>query len=204
MHKSVLYSLSLKFVSQTNIAIDWRKSIWVTAWQNQQNNLCTQRRLRPAWASAQSDQSLCCSHKEALGPRLPTELTAKTADAQADLSLRWVHMSFCWICQAQVGLISIPLENKPEHGKTYTMTCAPSKTSDNPVHPPSLISLPLAHSIWSHLQEDSSDLDAQAQVWVFIWHTCGFVGFVMSQLKFSIYISEKKLTDIWIANKVKE
>ena len=22
--------------------------------------------------------------------------TAKTADAQADLSLRWAHMSFCW------------------------------------------------------------------------------------------------------------
>ena len=32
-------------------------SIWVTAWQNQQNDLCTQWRLRSAWASAQSDQS---------------------------------------------------------------------------------------------------------------------------------------------------
>ena len=30
--------------------------------------LCTQGRLRSAWASAQSDQSLCCPHEETLGP----------------------------------------------------------------------------------------------------------------------------------------
>ena len=34
---------------------------------------CGQRRLRSAWADA---------------------------DAQADLSLRWPHMSFCWFCHA--------------------------------------------------------------------------------------------------------
>ena len=33
------------------------KLIWSSAWQNQQNDLCAQRRLRSAWASAQSDQS---------------------------------------------------------------------------------------------------------------------------------------------------
>ena len=33
-------------------------SNWATAWQNQQNNLCAQQRLKSAWASAQSDQSL--------------------------------------------------------------------------------------------------------------------------------------------------
>ena len=30
--------------------------------------LCAQRRLRSAWASAQSNQSLCCPHEESLGP----------------------------------------------------------------------------------------------------------------------------------------
>ena len=30
--------------------------------------LCTQQRLRSAWASAQSDQSLCCPHEETLSP----------------------------------------------------------------------------------------------------------------------------------------
>ena len=33
---------------------------WATSWQNQQNGRCTQLRLRSAWASAQSDQSLRC------------------------------------------------------------------------------------------------------------------------------------------------
>ena len=31
--------------------------IWATSWQNQQNGMCAQWRLRSAWASAQSDQS---------------------------------------------------------------------------------------------------------------------------------------------------
>ena len=30
---------------------------WASSWENQQNELCAQRRLRSAWASAQSDQS---------------------------------------------------------------------------------------------------------------------------------------------------
>ena len=40
---------------------------WARAWQNQQNDLCAQWRLRSAWASAQSDQSLRCLHEECLG-----------------------------------------------------------------------------------------------------------------------------------------
>ena len=51
---------------------------WATAWQNQQNDLCAQRRLRSAWASAQSDQSQRCPPEAKLGPKLPTERTAKT------------------------------------------------------------------------------------------------------------------------------
>ena len=55
-----------------------RLSTWATAWQNQQNDMCAQRRFRSAWASAQSDQSLRCPHEEALRPWLPIERTAKT------------------------------------------------------------------------------------------------------------------------------
>ena len=36
--------------------------------QNQQNDLCIQRRLRSAWASTQSDQSFCCLYEETLDP----------------------------------------------------------------------------------------------------------------------------------------
>ena len=41
---------------------------WAASWQNQQNGMWAQQRLRSAWASAQSDQSLRCPHQEILGP----------------------------------------------------------------------------------------------------------------------------------------
>ena len=57
---------------------------WATTRQNHQNDLCAQRRqislgIRPVW----SESSLF-------------------TDAQADLSLRWAHRSFCWFCRAAV------------------------------------------------------------------------------------------------------
>ena len=51
---------------------------WAVSWQNQQNGMCAQRRLRSAWVSAQSDQSLRCPLEESLGPELPIKRTAKT------------------------------------------------------------------------------------------------------------------------------
>ena len=42
------------------------------------DGMCAQRRLRSAYASAQSDQSLHCPHDDTLGPLLRTEHTAKT------------------------------------------------------------------------------------------------------------------------------
>ena len=53
-------------------------------------------------ASAQSDQSLRCPHEKSLGPRLPTESTAKTlirlggCPGWSESSLG-AH-SFCWFC----------------------------------------------------------------------------------------------------------
>ena len=38
-----------------------QKDKWTGARQNQQNDMCAQRRLRSAWVSAQSDQSLRCA-----------------------------------------------------------------------------------------------------------------------------------------------
>ena len=46
--------------------------------QNQQNDLCAQRRLLSAWAPTQSDQGLRCPHEEILGSQPPIECTAKT------------------------------------------------------------------------------------------------------------------------------
>ena len=84
--------------------------IWASAWQNLQKGMCAQRRLRSAWASTQSDQSVCCPHAENLDPQLPTERTAKTLirlggcpgwsesslDANAILQVLTRAGSFCW------------------------------------------------------------------------------------------------------------
>ena len=76
--------------------------IWVASWQSQQNGMCAQRKLRTAWASAQSDQSLRCPHEESLFPQLPIEHTANAlirlggCPGWSEASLG-IH-AFCWFC----------------------------------------------------------------------------------------------------------
>ena len=75
--------------------------IWAAAQQNQQYGLCTQLRLRSAWASAQSDQSLRCQHGESLDPNsyplsAQRRLRSDWANAKADLSICWVHILSCF------------------------------------------------------------------------------------------------------------
>ena len=55
------------YINMTALKVSPKVNKWATSWQNQQNDLCAQWQLRSAWASAQSDQSLCCPHKESLG-----------------------------------------------------------------------------------------------------------------------------------------
>ena len=45
-----------------------KTSKWATSWQNQQDGMCAQQRLRSACAFAESDQSLRCPHEETLDP----------------------------------------------------------------------------------------------------------------------------------------
>ena len=51
---------------------------WASAWQNLQNGVWDQRRLRSAWASVQSDQSLCCALNGQLRTQGFFKRTAKT------------------------------------------------------------------------------------------------------------------------------
>ena len=64
--------------------------------------LCVQRRLRSAWASAQSDQSLRCPRVETFRSQLPTGRTAKTLIRLGGCR-DWTESSlgahsFCWFC----------------------------------------------------------------------------------------------------------
>ena len=78
------------------------KIIWAASWQNQQKDLCTQRRLRSARASAQSDQeSSLCAQWVAKDPSFlhaDSKDWPDWADAQAYLSLRWAQMPFVGFC----------------------------------------------------------------------------------------------------------
>ena len=67
--------------------------------KNQQNDLCTQRRLRSAWASAQPDQSLLFPWRStgSLATHWAhSEDWTDWAETQADLSLCWAQRSYCW------------------------------------------------------------------------------------------------------------
>ena len=85
--------------------------------------MCVQRRLRSAWASAKSDQSLCCPHEESLGPWLPIERTAKTLIRLGGCQ-GWTESSrcahpHCWVCH-EAAHLSYP--RKPNTKKeAYTM-----------------------------------------------------------------------------------
>ena len=71
--------------------------------------LCAQRRLRSTWASAQSDQSLLsCTQWVAKDPSFlhaDSEDWSDRVDAQANLSLCWAHISFCWFCREAAHLM---------------------------------------------------------------------------------------------------
>ena len=43
-------------------------SIWACTWQNQQNDICAQQKLRSAWASTQSDHKVVAVHMKNIEP----------------------------------------------------------------------------------------------------------------------------------------
>ena len=79
-----------------------RKIMSAATWQNQQN-VCAQRRLRSVWASAQSDQSLCCALNGSLKTQDFFMRTAKTlirlggCPGWSESSLG--AQSLCWFCR---------------------------------------------------------------------------------------------------------
>ena len=95
----------------------------LTSWQNQQNGMCAQRRLRSACASAQSDQRLHCPHEQSCGPQLPTERTAKTlirlgrCPGWSESSLG--AQSFCWFCH-EAAQITINSQNSVSSDDRHT------------------------------------------------------------------------------------
>ena len=81
--------------------------LWIAAWQNQQMTCApSEDSDQPGHPPVWSDSSLCAQ----LAVKGPMFLHADSedwldwADAQAHLSLRWAHRSFCWFCHAAAQL----------------------------------------------------------------------------------------------------
>ena len=85
--------------------------------KNKKKIVCAQRRLRSAWASAQSDQSSLSALNKAWVLSYPLS-------AQADLSVRWVHSHF-------VGFVMswLKCETNHKHWFTGSSTSAPLDTN---------------------------------------------------------------------------
>ena len=92
--------------------------------------LCAQRKLRSAWATAQSDQSLRRPLIEQLRFQDFFVRTAKTlfrrSNAQTDLSLHWAHRLFCWFCHAAALSYILEFINVFEKETRFLPTTDPS------------------------------------------------------------------------------
>ena len=102
---------------------------WAASWQNQQNMACA--------PSKDSDQpghqpslirvfAVCMKKAWVVSYPLSAQrrLWSDWADAQADLSLRWAHMPFCWFCHEAAHIII----NDPRHEETCLRGLRPGKT----------------------------------------------------------------------------
>ena len=111
-----VHSYTYMFLSNAN---------WAASWQNHQNGMRAQRRLRSALASAQSESSLSAwrklgslanhwAHsKDSDQPGHPSEDWSEWADTQANLSLRWAHSHFVGFVTCSLFIYLIL------HGKIY-------------------------------------------------------------------------------------
>ena len=65
IRQNILLVMSFEKAHVQRLRWVWAFAIWAAAWQNQQNGMCAQWRLRSARAFAQSDQSSLCTQRVA-------------------------------------------------------------------------------------------------------------------------------------------
>ena len=110
--------------------------MWAASWQNQQNWMCAQRRLRSAWATARSDQSSLSAWRK-LGSLAIHWAHSKDSD-QTGRTPGWPESSLGshhfvgfvvrWLIYIRF-IIATDLENEQRHDKTNKMSVRPAKIS---------------------------------------------------------------------------
>ena len=123
---------------------------------NQQNGMCAQRRLRSAWAVTQSIRVFAVRMKKAWVLSFPLSIQRRLWSDWADARLIRVfagRTSFCQFCNmaahfiahrhvTDLGFWALLLSQSMTKATKWR---APSEDSDQPGHPPSLISLLCLH-----------------------------------------------------------
>ena len=94
--------------------ITGRPTIWAASWQNQQNGMSAQRRLRSTWASAQSIRVFAVRMKKAWVNSYPLS-------AQQRLWSDWTHMPFCWFCHETAHMYTVWLCHMGTHHTVQKM-----------------------------------------------------------------------------------
>ena len=83
---------------------------WAVTWQNQQNGCALGEDSDQPWHPPSLIRVFAVRMKKAwvLSYLLSAQqLWSDWANAQADLSLRWAHRSYCWFCHAVVKMIEL-------------------------------------------------------------------------------------------------
>ena len=103
--------------AQTYLSKHLISSSWSVNWQNQQNDCGSAKTqislaIHPVW----SESSLCAQliAKDSTFLHTDSEDWSDWADAQADLSLCWANMPFCWFCH-EVAHMNVELFIKSKH-----------------------------------------------------------------------------------------
>ena len=82
--------------------------IWAASWQNQQNDCALSEESDQPGHPPSLIRVFAVRTLGSLGPKLSScgqrRLWSDWADSQADLSVRWAHMPFCWFCHEAAHL----------------------------------------------------------------------------------------------------
>ena len=86
---------------------------WAVTWDFQQCGMCDQQKLRPAWAYAQSDQSLCSSLEYSRGVQLLTEQNLELLSLKevciGSSESTLVKVPHCWKSHVTAQICFLPI-----------------------------------------------------------------------------------------------
>ena len=156
--------------------------------------MCAQRRLKWAWASAQSDQSSLCAQWVAKNRSFlhadseDSDQTGRMVRLICVFAGRTCHfvgfvvtrLIWCWEVTGKQGYdLELPLWNEPPHDKTNKMTVRPAKTQISlgirPVRSESLLSawrkLGSLATHWAHSEDSDQTGRMPRLIWVFAGRT---------------------------------